>query len=97
MNNHSEFNENDEKWLLVQRLLLNFMAEYTKESLEELHAKFEKWADSKTEEELATIIGDDAIVKKVYKNLETKENLHTEEDIIRSMFKNIGQNGNKHI
>jgi hypothetical protein len=97
MGDHEDFDDLNEKWSMIQSLLLAFMSEHTKESLEELRDKFEKWADSKTEEELAAIIGDDAIVKKVYKNLETKENLHTEEDIIRSMFKNIGQNGNKHI
>jgi len=87
----------NERWSMVQNLLLAFMSEYTKKSLEELHDSFEKWADSKTETELAVILGDDAVVKKVYKNLETKENLHTEEDILKSMFKNTGQNGNKHI
>jgi len=91
MINHSEFNENDEKWILVQRLLLNFMAEYTKESLEELHAKFEKWADSKTEEELALYFDNSTEVKKIYKNIKTVETFHTKEDILKSMFEDKGE------
>jgi len=86
MTNPSDFNESDEKWLLVQRLLLNFMAEYTKESLEELHVKFEKWADSKTEEELAVYFSGNAAVKKIYKSIKTGETFHTKEDILKSMF-----------
>ena len=97
MGNSEEINDLNERWSMVQNLLLAFMSEYTKKSLEELHDSFEKWVDSKTETELATIFGNDATVKKVYKNLETKENLHTKEDILKSMFKNTGQNGNKHI
>ena len=77
-----------EKYIMVQRLLVTFMAEYTKESLEELQSKFEEWADSKTESELAFILGDDAEVKKIYKDAETKEIFYSKEDILRSMFEN---------
>ena len=97
MSDSEDFDELNERWSMIQNLLIAFMAEYTKESLEELHDKFEKWADSKTQAELAAILGNGAVVKKVYKNLETKENLHTEEEILKSMFKDAGKNGNKHI
>ena len=79
-------NESDEKWILVQRLLLNFMAEDNNESLEELHNKFEKWVDSKSEEELAIYFNDDTEVKKTYKDIKTGETFHTKEDILKSMF-----------
>ena len=91
MINPEEFSENDEKWIMVQQLLLNFMAEYAKESLEELHNKFEKWVNSKTEEELAGYFGEDDVVKKTYKNIETKETFHTKEDILKSMFEDEEQ------
>ena len=77
-----------EKYIMVQRLLVTFMSEYTKESLEELQSKFEEWTDSKTESELALIFGDDAEVKKIYKDAETKEIFYSKEDILRSMFEN---------
>tara|TARA_R110000824_G_scaffold338170_1_gene524691 strand:- start:138 stop:416 length:279 start_codon:yes stop_codon:yes gene_type:complete len=86
MINPDDFNESDEKWILVQRLLLNFMAEYNNESLEELHNKFEKWVDSKSEEELAIYFNDDTEVKKTYKDIKTGETFHTKEDILKSMF-----------
>ena len=86
MINPDDFNESDEKWILVQRLLLNFMAEYNNESLEELHNKFEKWVDSKAEEELAIYFNDDTEVKKTYKDIKTGETFHTKEDILKSMF-----------
>ena len=88
MINPNEFNEGDEKWILIQQLLLNFMAEYINESLEELHIKFEKWVNNKTEEELASYFSDDAEVKKTYKNMETGQTFHTKEDILKSMFEN---------
>ena len=62
------------------------MAEYTNESLENLQIKFEKWVNDKSEEELASYFGEDDVVKKTYKNIETKETFHTKEDILRSMF-----------
>ena len=86
MINPDDFDENDEKWILVQQLLLNFMAEYTNESLENLQIKFEKWVNSKTEAELAFYFSDEASVKKTYKNIETGEIFHTKEDILKSMF-----------
>ena len=86
MINPDEFDENDEKWILIQQLLLNFMAEYTKESLENLHIKFENWVNNKTEEELTLYFSDDASVKNTYKNIETGEIFHTKEDILKSMF-----------
>tara|TARA_R110000851_G_scaffold106389_6_gene225464 strand:- start:6570 stop:6848 length:279 start_codon:yes stop_codon:yes gene_type:complete len=86
MINPDEYDENDEKWILVQQLLLNFMAEYTNNSLENLQNKFEKWVNSKTEEELAFYFSDEAAVKKTYKDIETGEIFHTKEDILKSMF-----------
>jgi len=86
MINPDEFDENDEKWILIQQLLLNFMAEYTNDSLENLQIKFEKWVNNKTEEELAFYFSDDAAVKKTYKDIETGEIFHTKEDILKSMF-----------
>ena len=87
MNNpDKEFSENDEKWIMIQQLLLNFMAEYAKESLEELYSKFEKWVNNKSEEDLAGYFSEDDVMKKTYKNMETKEIFHTKEDILRSMF-----------
>ena len=77
-----------EKADMAHRLLVTFMAEYTNESLEELQFKFEKWADSKTEEEMGLILGDGAEVKKRYRDPETGEDLHSEADIFRSMFEN---------
>ena len=91
MINPNEFNEGDEKWILIQQLLLNFMAEYINESLEELHIKFEKWVNNKTEEELAFYFTDDAEVKKTYKNMETGQTFHTKEDILKSMFEDEGE------
>ena len=85
---NSEQEENDKKWTMVQRLLLLFFAEYTKEDLQDLHRKFENWVHNKTEDELAAIFDeDDTEVKNNYKNMDTGESLHSEEDIIRSMFK----------
>ena len=85
---NSEQEENDKKWIMVQRLLLVFFAEYTKEDLQDLHRKFEVWVHNKTEDELAIIFDEDDVeVKKIYKNLDTGASLHSEEDIIRSMFK----------
>ncbi len=84
--------DEEEKCIMVQRLLVTFMAEYTDESLEELQAKFEEWADSKTESELAFILGDDAEVKKIYKDAETKEIFYSKEDILRSMFEEGEEN-----
>jgi hypothetical protein len=86
--NNSEQEENDKKWTMVQRLLLLFFAEYTNEDLQDLHRKFENWVNNKTEDELAAIFDEDDVeVKKNYKNMDTGESLHSEEDIIRSMFK----------
>tara|TARA_R100001244_G_C5143866_1_gene128402 strand:- start:152 stop:427 length:276 start_codon:yes stop_codon:yes gene_type:complete len=86
---NSEREENDKKWMMIQRLLLVFFADYTNEDLEDLHRKFENWVHNKTEVELADIFDDedDSEVKKNYKNMDTGETLHSEEDIIRSMFK----------
>ena len=85
---NSEQEENDKKWTMVQRLLLLFFAEYTNEDLQDLHRKFENWVNNKTEDELAAIFDEDDVeVKKNYKNMDTGESLHSEEDIIRSMFK----------
>ena len=85
---NSEQEENDKKWTMVQRLLLLFFAEYTNEDLQDLHRKFENWVNNKTEDELAAIFDEDDVeVKKNYKNMDTGELLHSEEDIIRSMFK----------
>ena len=94
----SENNDNiNERWSMIQKLLIAFMSDYTKETYEELQDKFEKWADSKTESELSDILGKGATVKKVYRNSKTNEKLHTKDDIIKSMSKYMGQNGNKHI
>ena len=79
-------NNEEKKYIMVQRLLVTFMSEYIDESLEELQAKFEEWADNNTESELAFNLGDDAEVKKIYKDAETKEIFYSKEDILRSMF-----------
>ena len=67
---NSEREENDKKWMMIQRLLLVFFADYTNEDLEDLHRKFENWVHNKTEVELADIFDDedDSEVKKNYKN-----------------------------
>ena len=75
-----------EKYIMVQRLLVTFMSEYTKEPLEELESKFEEWANNKTEKDLGIILGDDAEVKKKYIDRDTKEIFYSKEDILRSMF-----------
>lgn len=71
-----EFDDNDERWIMFQKLHWAFIAEYTNESLPEILRKFEKWAASKTQEELNIIFGDE------------KEMLYTKENILRSMFEN---------
>ena len=94
----SENNDNiNERWSMIQKLLIAFMSDYTKKTYEELQDKFKKWADSKTESELSDILGKGATVKKVYRSSKTNEKLHTKDDIIKSMSKYMGQNGNKHI
>ena len=76
----------EEKYMMLQRLLVTFMSEYTEKPLEELEAEFEKWADNKTEKELSVMLGDIVEVKKIYKDSETKESFYSEEEILRSVF-----------
>ena len=87
MDNSEEYDSDaDERWIMVQKLFLAFMSQYTNEPLEELMTKFETWVNDQTKEEFEYILGDGIEVSKTYKNLETKEPFYTKEDIIKSMF-----------
>ena len=87
MDNSEEYDSDaDERWIMVQKLFLAFMSQYTNEPLEELMTKFETWVNDQTKEEVEYILGDGIEVSKTYKNLETKETFYTKEDIIKSMF-----------
>ena len=86
----SDSDELNEKWNMIHHLLIAFMSDYTEEPIEYLRDEFARWADGKTNIELAEILGVDTTVKKVYKNTETMENLHTKEDILKSMFNDMG-------
>ena len=73
MDNSEEYDSDaDERWIMVQKLFLAFMSQYTNEPLEELMTKFETWVNDQTKEEFEYILGDGIEVSKTYKNLETK-------------------------
>ena len=86
MINPDEYDENDEKMIKNQQLLLNFFRVYLNEHQEFFKPRVIKWVNSKTEEELAFYFSDEAAVKKTYKDIETGEIFHTKEDILKSMF-----------
>ena len=44
-----------EGWEMMQRLIWTFMMEYTGKDIKELCTAFEKWAESKTQEEMDEI------------------------------------------
>jgi len=69
---------NEETWMMMQRLHWAWMADYTGLELKTLSKKFEDWCDSKSVEELDEIFG----VQET-----PQENLHSAEDIFKSMWK----------
>ena len=59
MDNSEEYDSDaDERWIMVQKLFLAFMSQYTNEPLEELMTKFETWVNDQTKEEFEYILGD---------------------------------------
>ena len=76
-----------EGWDMMQRLIWAFMMEHTGKTLAELYIAFEKWAESKTEEELNQIFAPDIEEESIERNLEEEGRLHSKEDILRSMWK----------
>ncbi len=75
-----------EGWDMMQRLIWAFMMEHTGQNLAGLYIAFEKWAESKTEEELNEIFAPEAEEESVERNLEEEGRLHSKEDILRGMW-----------
>jgi hypothetical protein len=76
-----------EGWEMMQRLLWTFMVEYTGKEINQLGMEFEKWAGSKTQEEMNEIFSPEVEGESVERNLEEEGPLHSKEDILRSMWK----------
>ena len=76
-----------EGWEMMQRLIWPFMMEYTGKDIKELCTAFEKWAESKTQEEMDEIFAPDIEEETIERNLEEEGRLHSKEDILRSMWK----------
>jgi hypothetical protein len=75
-----------EGWDMMQRLIWAFMTEHTGENLAGLYFAFEKWVESKTEEELNEIFAAAADEESIERNLEEEGRLHSKEDILRGMW-----------
>jgi len=76
-----------EGWEMMQRLIWTFMMEYTGKDIKELCTAFEKWAESKTQEEMDEIFAPEIEGEDIERNLEEEGPLHSKEDILKSMWK----------
>ena len=76
-----------EGWEMMQRLLWTFMVEYTGKDIGVLSSDFEKWADSKTPEEVNEIFSPEVEGTTIERNLAEEGRLYSKEDILRSMWK----------
>jgi len=74
-----ESDNSEEAWMMMQQLHWAWISHYTGQDLGVLTNKFEEWCNSQTIEELDDILG----IEKAPEN----ENLHSAEDIIKSMWK----------
>ena len=72
---------------MMPRLLWTFMAEYTGKAIDQLSSDFEKWAGSKTQEEMNEIFSPEVEGEATDRNLAEEGRLHSKEDILRSMWK----------
>ena len=79
--------DSPEGWEMMQRLIWTFMMEYTGKDITVLSSDFEKWAASKTAEEMNEIFSPEVEGTSTERNLAEEGRLHSKEDILRSMWK----------
>ena len=75
-----------EGWEMMQRRIWAFIVEYTGKDMSALLVAFEKWAESKTQEEMDDIFSPEIDEETIERNLAEEGPLHTKDEILKNMW-----------
>ena len=77
-----------EGWEMMQRLIWEFMMDYTGKYIKTLGSAFEKFAASLSQEDMDNIFSPEEEGEPTERNLQEEGPLHSKEDILKSMWSN---------